>query len=413
MANSYSVIDYITKEALRIAHEKSTFLGTIDRQYDEEFGKKGMKVGSAIRIRQPEKGTIRTGRVANVQDMEEPYTTLTVSTQKGFDLAWNSAEAALSLDDYIKRKVEPRMASLISNIESEVLQGATKLVYNLAGTAGTVVGASSDISALGAARAKLNQQLAPKDNQRYVQMDSVTMASVSNAIKSLFHEGNQVEEAFREGFITRNAMATFYENERTYTHLNDQDDVAGAVDDAAALAAYTDADGVATLNVDALGTTNVSVGSVFTIADLYDCHPETKASYSHLKQFTVTAVGTFASNQVEITFSPTIHIAGAKQNCYLASGAIADLEDNVVTFVGSADTSYRHNLMYHKEFMTFATADLPLMAGADRCVRRNYDGLSLRVWEDSDIKNDEHILRVDILYGWQVLRPEWACRITN
>ena len=32
MSNSFKVIDMIGKEALRVAHEKLTFIGTVDRQ---------------------------------------------------------------------------------------------------------------------------------------------------------------------------------------------------------------------------------------------------------------------------------------------------------------------------------------------------------------------------------------------
>jgi hypothetical protein len=85
----------------------------------------------------------------------------------------------------------------------------------------------------------------------------------------------------------------------------------------------------------------------------------------------------------------------------------------VVTFVGSASTTYLQNLMYHKEAFQFITADLPLMGGAHNCARRVQDGLSLRVWFDGDIRNDELLCRIDILYGMATLRPEWACRLTN
>ena len=51
MANSLLTIDMITKEALRIAHEKASFLGTINRQFDDEFGRKNGKIGDTLRIR--------------------------------------------------------------------------------------------------------------------------------------------------------------------------------------------------------------------------------------------------------------------------------------------------------------------------------------------------------------------------
>lgn len=414
MANTLSVIDMVARESLRIAHEKASFLGTINRSYDDSFAKTGAKIGSTLRVRNPNQYVRRQGsRVMDVQDTTESTQTITVATQDGVDLRFNSAELALDIDELSRRYIEPAVSSLISGIESDVLTDCTKHTYNLVGTAGTVVGASGDITALGSARAKLNQQLAPLDGKRFVQMDSITMASIVNGTKSLFQDSTQIKEAFREGFISRNAMADWYENERTYTHTNG-DDVAWAVDDTAALAAYSASTGISTLNMDTMGTT-VAVGSVFTIADLYDCHPETKQSYSHLKQFTVTAVGTVSGNQASVTFSPAIIIGGAKQNCYLAASTTdaSSLEDNVVTLVGSASTAYRHNLMYHQDAFTFVTADLPIMDDALKCVRRVQDGISLRVWQASDIRNDEMLMRIDILYGWKALRPEWACRITN
>ena len=45
MANTLLTIDMITKEALRLAHEKATFLGTINRQFDDSFGASSGKIG--------------------------------------------------------------------------------------------------------------------------------------------------------------------------------------------------------------------------------------------------------------------------------------------------------------------------------------------------------------------------------
>jgi hypothetical protein len=49
------------------------------------------------------------------------------------------------------------------------------------------------------------------------------MASVVNAYKLAFQDSSQVKESFREGFISRNAMADWYENDRTWTMSNGSD----------------------------------------------------------------------------------------------------------------------------------------------------------------------------------------------
>jgi hypothetical protein len=406
----------VAREALRVAHEKLTFLGTINRNYDDSFSKTGAKIGDSLRVRNPNQYTRRQGsRIMDVQDQKESTQTITASTQDGVDMKFNSAELSLSIDELSRRYIEPAMSTLVSGIEGDVLTDVTKGVPNLTGTAGTLVGASGDIAAITNARAKLNQQLAPKSD-RAVQFDSVTMGSIVNGAKTLFHDGAQVKEAFREGYFTRNAMADWYENEKTYAHTNGSDaDVAWAVDDVTRLAA-ADADQnspITVLNFDAMGTAGPSVGTVFTIAGLYDCHPETKQKYSNLKQLTVTAVGTISGNQGDITFNPPIYVAGPKKNGWTATGAAAELEDDATVMFGSASGIYQQNLMYHRDFAAFVTADLPLMDDAIKCVRRSQDGLSIRVWQGSDIRNDEMLLRLDILYGWKLLRPEWGVRISN
>lgn len=406
MPNTLSVIDMVARESLRIAHEKATFVGTINRSYDDSFAKGGAKIGSTLRVRNANQYTRRQGsRVMDVQDQNESTQTITVATQDGVDMRFNSAELALSIDELSRRYIEPAMASLMSGIDGDCIVQATKDTYNIAGTAGTVVGASGDITALGNARAKLNQMLAPKDQNRAIQLDSVTMSSIVNGVKNIFHPGNQIQEAFREGFYARSAMADFYENERTYSHTNIAD-VTGTTDAAALVT-----DGGSTVDMHTT-VASPAVGTIFTIAGVYDCHPETKQAYSHLKNFTVTVTSAGAG----CTVSPAIYLTGARKNVCSSTGAdlaTTDFNSKTLTFFGSANTTYRQNLMYHRDAFTFVTADLPLMDDAHKCVRRTQDGISLRVWQASDIRNDELLMRIDILYGFKTLRPEWSCRVSN
>lgn len=406
MANSLLTIDMIGNEALRLAHEKAQFIGTINRQFDSSFGQSSGKIGDTLRIRLPSQYTRTQGsRVLDVQDMTEQNTSLVVATQDHVGMRVNSRQMALDLQDFSKIHLEPAMATLISGIESDVIQGCIKATYNTAGTAGTP---PADLAAVGDARAKLNKYLAPKDGNRYIQMESVTMGGLVNGLKGLFQDSQQIKEQYREGMIGRTAMADFYENERVWTMTNGSD-VTGTTD--ASAAGVTD--GGSSITYDATASISVNVGQVFTVAGVYACHPETKAKYSHLQQFVITAVN--GGTRV-MTVSPTIYLTGARQNVVNASGtalATTDFNNQTLTFVGSASTSYVQNLMYHRDAFTFATAELPLMADAQKCVVKTYDGLSVRVWQASDIRNDEVLTRIDMLYGYAAIRPQWACRITN
>lgn len=418
MSNTNTVLDMVARESLRIAHEKATFISTVDRSYDDQYKKTGWKTGSVLRVANPNQYLRRQGsRVMDVQEQAETTQSITMATQDGVDMRFNSAELTLNVnspsevDSFSKRYIEPAMSVLMSGIDGDFLVASSKDVYNLVGTAGTVVGASGDITALGNARAKLNQYLAPKDQNRALQIDSITMASIVNGNKALFTPESQVKKAFTEGYYARSAMADFYENERTYSHTcgSDHTTVTLATTHLASDGAGGSTAGTFLTIVAGVGT----VGDVFTVAGVYACHPETKASTGQLQQFVVTAV----TGSVAFTVAPTMYWTGAKKNICTSTGAnvaATTFDSNpVVTMVGADSAALRQNLMYHKDAFTFVTADLPLMDDAHKCVRRTQDGLSFRVWMASDIRNDELLMRIDILYGFKTLRPEWACRITN
>lgn len=410
MSNVFVVTDLVAKESLRIAHEKAQFIGTVDRQYDSSFTYdpgRGQH-GQTLRVKSPNMYTRRQGsRVMAVQDQAEASQTITVATQDGVDMRFNSAELIQSVDsdgafDELSRKyIQPAISSLVSGIEADFLAYATKATYNVAGTAGTAL---TDLVAVGGARAKLNQGLAPKDGNRFIQCDSVTMGGMVNGLKGLFQDSTQIKEQYREGMIGRTAMADWYENDRMWTFTNGSDVTCTM----AAAAAVVDGGNVMTM---ASLSAAPATGAVFTVPGVYACHPETKASLGFLQQFVVTAGTTTIQ-----TVSPTIYLTGPRQNLCSAAGAqlttaTFDGTGIVPVFVGAASTSYVQNLMYHKEAFQFVTADLPILDDAQKCVRVNKDGLSLRCWMGSDIRNDELLLRVDILYGMAALRPAWASRI--
>ena len=408
MANTLLTIDMITKEALRLAHEKATFIGTINRQFDDSFGKSSGKIGDTLRIRYPSQYTRRTGsRIMDVQDSVQVSTALVVATQDGVDMRFNSREMALDLDSFSQLHLEPAMASLISNIDSDVLQGCTRSTYN---TAGIPSSAISSLTTPGAARTRLNQNLAPKSDRR-IQVDSGTMASIVNGVAAYFNPSNAISEQYREGLVARTAMADYYENERIWTLPT----VSSVTNSSMKLnsTAWISTLGQTVLGVTSVLNPNIPVGTGLTIAGIYDVHPETKQQFAQLKQLVVVSTNMATSS---LTILPALYMSGPRQNfgsVYTATSLA--LSTLAVSTVGAGatlfGTSYPLGLMYHKDAYTFATAELPLMKSSEMCSRRTYDGISLRVWQDTDIRNDELLTRIDILYGYAAIRPEWGCRL--
>jgi hypothetical protein len=81
--------------------------------------------------------------------------------------------------------------------------------------------------------------------------------------------------------------------------------------------------------------------------------------------------------------------------------------------VGSASTVYEQHLAYHRDAFAFVTADLEMPQGVHFASRQTLDGLSIRIVRQYDINNDNIPARLDILHGYEAIRPEWACRITG
>jgi hypothetical protein len=83
----------------------------------------------------------------------------------------------------------------------------------------------------------------------------------------------------------------------------------------------------------------------------------------------------------------------------------------VTTFIGAASSQYAQNLIYHKDAITFATADLLVPQGVDMASRQVHNGISMRIVRQYDINNDRLPCRIDVLYGYSTIRPQMGVRM--
>src|SRR5687767_11061096 len=153
MANSILTPDMITREALRILQNKLVLTRNVNRQYDKSFANEGAKIGSTLRIRKPDRALVSDGAALQVQDENQQYTTLTVSSQKHIGLSFTSAELTMSIDEFSKLIIEPRVAQLAATIDADVAN-AFKYIGQSVGTPGTTPATSA---VLLAANQKLNE----------------------------------------------------------------------------------------------------------------------------------------------------------------------------------------------------------------------------------------------------------------
>jgi hypothetical protein len=399
MANTILTPTAVTREALRILHQKLNFIGKVNRQYDDQYAKDGAKIGTDLKIRLPNQYEVRTGATLSTQDTVEQSTTLTVATQKGVDLNFTSVDLTMSLDDFSERVLDPAMSVLAANIEYDAMS-MYKDVYQEVSDVGAAI-TKTDI--LHGAR-KLTDSLTPT-GARCLNLNTTDNADLVDALTGLFNPNANISKQFREGMVANQFLGykEVYENTLWPTHVTGTDD--GTGDYLVNGASQTGA----TLTVDT-GAGTFKKGDVIFITGVNSVHPETKQDTGRLQQFVVTAdVGTSATS---IPISPEIVVSGARQN---VSGSPADdapvlkRESDETTAIGNA-ADYKVSLGFHKDAFAFATADLVMPTGVDFSAREVMDGISMRIVRDYDINNDKFPCRLDVLYGYKTIRPELAVR---
>lgn len=380
----------VTREALRILHQKLNFVGSIDRQYDSSFANVGAKIGTTLKIREPNQYTVRTGKTIDVQDTEESSQTLTVATQKGVDVNFSTAELTMSLDDFSMRILEPAMSVLAANIEADAMS-MFKDVYNSVWSSGGALTYNDVLDS----RVLMQRGLAPTGN-RTANLNPQDMVDMIQDTKTLFNNQSEIGKQYREGYVGRAAGFDFVENTLWAGHTRGDANGSYVCNTSTGITS-----GTATITLSA-GSGTIKQGDVFTIAGVFSVHPETKVSTGVLQQFVATADGT-----TSVAVSPTPITSGAKQNVTIVSAG----SGKGVTVAGTASDALSTSLLYQKEAFAFVTADLELPKGVDFAKREVVDGISLRVIRDYDINNDNLPCRIDVLYGYKTLRPQFASRL--
>lgn len=396
MAQSILTSTQVTREALRILHQKLNFVGNIVRDYDDSFAKTGAKIGDTLKVRLPNQYVVRTGAALNAQETQEAnnYAALTVGTQKGVDLNFTSAELTLSLDDFSQRILQPAMSVLAANIEADALSMALDVYQSV-----NNIGSAITLSKVLGGRKMLQDALAPSDNQRTALLNTQDNADLVDALKGLFQDSTAISKQYKEGIMGRTAGFDFYEN----TLLANQ-----ATGTAASATTYTvnGASQVGSGVVVATGATTFKRGDVVTFAGCNRVHPETKADTGVLQQFVVTTDHPGGAGTLQI--APAIVTSGGFQNVSASPNS-----GGAVVKVGGASAIYKPSLVFHKEAFAFATADLILPGGVDFAAREVMDGISIRTVRQYDINNDRLPTRLDVLYGYKTLRAQLAARILS
>jgi P22 coat protein - gene protein 5 len=410
MANTTLTADIIAKEALMILDNECVMANNVHRAYEDEFDKSvnGYKVGTTVSIRKPAQFTVRDGATASSQDVVEGTTSITVDKQKGVDFEFTSSDLTLKIGDLSERVIKPAMVRLANQIDQDLMALYAK-VPNWVGTPGQIVNSFADFAK---APERLDLLAVPTDMRKAVLSPTDAWAMVG--AQTALYMQDAAKSAYRKGLLGEIGDVETFKTQNVPTHTVGPLGGTPLVNGAAQQTTYalTKDTGTQTLVTDgwtASAAARVKAGDVFTIANVYDVNPITKATLPHLKQFVVVAdASSDGSGNATLTIAPAMILTGAYQNI---SAAPAD--NAALTFVGTAATGYAQNLVFHKNAFALAMVPMVKPPGAVEVSRQSYKGLSVRVIPYYDGTNDVSKWRLDVLYGVKDIDTRLATRLSG
>jgi len=338
---------------------------------------------------------------ASPQNTVEQNTTLTITNQDHVDLQYSSQDLTLSLQDYSERILAPAVNNLAAVVASNVMSGAESICnYVSKTTSGAVVTPTANEWLT--AGAYLDQNSAPRGNRRAV-LDPLTQARTVSSLAGLFNPTGTVSKQYTSGEMMGPALGIerWVSDQTVIKHVTGAYSTLGTV----AGASQTGS----TITVSALAGP-LKQGDIITFAGTNQVNRLTKTSVGMLRQFVVTAnVNTGATS---IPIYPALIPANSGPVQYQTVDA-SPANGAAITVVNQASETYRKNFVLRPEAVTLATADLVMPKGVHDAARESYDGVSMRMVSQYNISTDQFITRLDVLYGWQWVRPEWACIVAD
>jgi len=404
MSNAFLTISMITREGLRILENNLKLTMRIDRQYDSKFGVAGAKIGNTLNIRKPARYVGGEGQDLSIEGIVETSAALVLEKQFHVGIQFSAQDLALSIDDFGKRILAPAVATIANKIDY-YMAGSYIDVANYVGTPGTVPTAL--LTYLQAGR-NLDDEATPQDGNRTLAITPNMQINIIDQLKGLFQNAAALGKQYMTGRMGDAIGFEWIMDQNMRTHATGALGGTPLVNGASQTGSSIITDGWT-----AAAANRLKRGDVIELASTNAVNPMNYQSIGRTRSFLVTAdADSDASGNLTASIYPSITTSGAFQT---VDAVPAD--NAAVTIYGHASTYASKQsptaLAFHRDFASFACADLPVPNGVDKGARVSDDqlGISIRMVRDYTIMNDQFICRLDVLCGRVTPYPELACRV--
>lgn len=426
MANTLLTISMITVKALQLFRNTNLFLKTISKQYQSEFGREPLQIGSTLQIRKPIDPTVRQGATANPQNTVEQEIPLVINSLLGVDLQFTDTDRALSIADFSNRFLKPATNNLGGAVASAIIQGCESggtsptggqqtgtngfggiplIVNNTA--SGVNVSTAATISPTQQnwlqAGAYLDIMSCPAD-ERMIVLSPFTEKNTVSYLSGLFNPQVKISEQYEKGVMTYNTLG--FEK-----WMKDQTVIAHQV---AAFGTLANVSGPnqtgSAITVSALNGP-LNKGDIISFTGVNFVNRVTKADAGVLATFVITQANNSGDTVVNIYPPLNPALSGVQQSYQTVTVSPADAAPLLSPV--QASQVYRKNFAFHPTACTAAFIPLPENEPGTVCKTESFDGFSLRMMHYYFGATMTGAWRLDTLFGSVWPRPEWSCIVTD
>ena len=408
MANTTATPTWVVKESAAYFVNSLKGVSNFRRDYDDQYVQSGAKVGNLVKIRLPQQWTVRSGQGFDQQNILDQTIELPLNRQRGVDFGFSSQEATTELDMVRQRYVQPAVETLANEVDKDAMEIVYKDVYNFRGTPGTTTNASLTWLQLSS---DLTDGSTP-DTGRVAVLDPLAEVTLVNADRTMQHPGPAVSENWRKGQFAAYQLGVdhWYHDQNIPRHTTGACSGASTplVNGASQTGSSIATDGWGS------GTCSLKEGDIVQFGGVYQVNPISKVSTGRLMKFVLTADVSDTAGAATLSIAPSIITSGALQN---VSNAPAD--NAVVTYLAmtaggtQATVVSPQSLLFHPDAFAFVMADMARpQGGADSAFYQSKQmGISMRYVQQFDIKTDQNLKRLDILYGAATVQARLAGRM--
>jgi hypothetical protein len=432
VSNNLLTISQITNEGLMVLENDLCFADHCNRQYADQFAITGAKIGYTVNVRRPPRYVGTTGPNLNIEDTNETFVPVTLTTQFHVDVQFTTADMATSVDLFKERILNPVIATVANKIDRDGTAFFWQNTANAVGTPGVPV---TTVTVPLQAGAILDSEAAPRDGTRVIIVDPFTHANLAGNLTTLFNPARAISEQYEKGMLGKDVLGFDW-----YMDQNIASQTIGAGGGSPTLANNTSsawigsgwaANGlVQTTGWTAAAAPRLNVGDVVTFAGAYAVNPQSRATVgsNRLRQFTVIAPlaaltnGTYSNGVYSSTSGGLLDFyvieAGIYGGQFQNISAQPASNAAVQVWGNSSSTAYAgtvspQGIAMHRDAVALAFADLDLPGGVDMAARAvdEEGGMSFRIVRQYTVNNDALPARCDVLYGYGSLYRTLGCRI--